>query len=171
MQPGFFRVSGNDPTSKNIFNALKKHIKTTFLISKAKTFYIGPGMYNEWLSGKHTLPVLFDYEQVIIPNNQMSPLLEAIAAQGFKFQFTSARLRVMNTFEFPCEAFIIYSREEQLKHLLINKSTIRYIYGSECIFVENSKNKNSYLFTLDRRILQNRKSDITSLFQFIKEYS
>ena len=148
---------------------MKKYIKNNFFLSKDNTYYIGPGIYNEWLSGQHTLPVLFDYEEISVPADQMPQLLEKITAQGFKFKNTKEKTRNMQSFEFPCEAFIIYCKEDRLKHLIHNRTTIHYIYGSECVFVYKAEHGNSYKFIFDFRLLQHKDTDIAALFRFIKD--
>lgn len=152
-----------------IFNDIKKYIRQTYMLSKDKSYYIGPGFYKDWLDKKYCVPSLFQYEEVFVDKNDLKDLFEFLLKSGYRIKTNNVRLRNIDIIDWQADAFIIYTESSELITTIIRKTMISYEYGADCIFVFKKPKLKGYVFQLDKRVSDDVDSKIRLLFQRIKE--
>ena len=168
LQCAVFRIENDNEFFHSIFTKIKKHIKSSYRLSKDKSFYIGPEFYNEWKENKYCLPSLFEYHSFCVNKSNIKELFEHLCQKGFLVRNNNTRLRNINNLDLSLDSFVIFNEKSKMSTTILRKSIIRYECGSECIFVYKRKN-DIYEFIIDDRIYENPECYITKLFDEIKE--
>lgn len=157
-----------DVTGKNIFEVIKKYIRQTYMLSQDKSYYIGPSMYQGWLVKKYSVPMPFRYDECFYTENEIENLFCEIQAEGYIIKENKARLRKMNMLDLSAESFVIFAKLSDILSTIVNKNTIYYEYGSDCVFVYRNRKTKTYRFIIDRRIADDPYSYSSLLFEKIK---
>lgn len=169
LQPGSFQLQTTEDTQLvKAFSNLKKYLRSSFNISNDRSYYIGPSMYQEWLSGNYILPVLFDCKKFSVAKGYVDSILSMAIKYGFKIYNNNTKLRNMNSFDFPCDSFVIFKNANKLFSTTINRTSFAYLYGSECIFVYKNEKIHGYEFVLDSRINEEVAPELCMLFRKIE---
>lgn len=154
-----------------LFLKIKKHIRKEFLHSKENRCYIGPDIYEEWLTGKHRFPVLLASDRFEMEANKVQALFDSLLAEGFTIKPNDVRLRDLDLVDLAHDSFVIYEDAKKVKRTIANKTWVHYEYGSECVFVYRNKKTKTYSFELDKRLKNNAASSLVVLFERIKEWN
>ncbi len=158
----------NDELYK-LFKLIKNFIKNNFILSKDKSCYIGKNMYEEWQNKKYLFTTLFFYDKFNVNEDDIKNVFEYVLNKGFIIKTNNTRLKNKDIVDWNADSFVICKNEEDLLTKIINKKSIRYDYGSECVFVQKNNKLKSYEFILDERICKN--SSIASFFfELVKNY-
>lgn len=168
LQCAVFRIENDNEFFNSIFTKIKKHIKSSYRLSKDKSFYIGPEFYNEWKENKYCLPSLFEYHSFCVSKSNIKELFEHISQKGFIIRNNKSRLRNINNLDLSSDSFVIYTDQSKMLETILRKSIIRYECSSECIFVYKRKN-GIYEFLLDDRFYYNPECSMAKIFDVIKD--
>lgn len=168
LQCAAFSIENNDEILNLVFTNVKKHIKSSYIISKDKSFYIGPEFYKEWMENKYCLPSLIKYDSFFVAENNLKELFNNVIENGNIIRNNNIRLRNVNDIDLSADSFVIFNDESKMLTTVLRKSLIRYECGSECIFIFKRK-KGIYELILDDRISDNSECSIVKLFVEIKE--
>ena len=163
----FCLISKDDVFCRKIFTFIKKHITRNYKLSGDKSYYIGPGIYREWLNRKIILPVFFECSKFSVNEDDIPYLFDEILSEGYKIKTNNVRIRDIDVIDFKAESFVVFNQSYSPIVNIIGKNIIRYEYGLDCIFV-NRKN-HQYVFCLDARIVFDQNSTLPSLFEKIKK--
>lgn len=163
LQCASFYLDNDDMVMNSAFFNIKKHIKKTFRLSQDKSYYIGIGIYEDWCNGKYCFPTLFKYQNFYAEEKHIDELFAKILDKGFIIRNNNSRLRNLNNLDLSSKEFVIFSKKSQMIKTILNKNTIRYEFGSECIFVFE-REKNIWEFVLDERIQGVATMEIIDLF-------
>lgn len=166
----FYIDSEEDSDLYDVFKQIKKYIQRTYRLSQDKSYYIGQGIYQDWLEKKYCFPVLFEYEEFLVDESDMKSLFNAVLEAGSTIRTNNARLRNIDVIDLDAESFIIFKDDAKLLTTIVRKSIIRYEYGSDCIFVYKRKKTKQYAFQLDKRIVDDFSSNTSMLFEKIKMF-
>ena len=168
LQCATFIIENDDPILNLVFSKIKKHIKSSYIISKDKSFYIGPEFYKEWIENKYCLPSLIKYDSFFVVENNLKELFDNVIENGNIIRNNNIRLRNVNDIDLSADSFVIFNNESKMLTTVLRKSLIRYECGSECIFIFKRK-KGIYEFILDGRLSDNSECSVVKLFFEIKE--
>ena len=170
LQPGMILLKNEtDPYLRSTFNAIKKFIRQFYKLSKKKSYYFGPGIYQDWLQQKHQFPVLFEYDNYFIPEQDIEKIFSDISESGFVIRANDVRLRSIIEWTIRDESFVICEDVDNLNTLVIRKTFIHYNYGSKCIFVYKDSKRRQYEFMLDKRIDVSAHCKLIELFEDIRK--
>lgn len=168
LQCAVLRIENDNEFLNSVFTKIKKYIKSSYRLSKDKSFYIGPEFYNEWKENKYCLPSLFEYHSFCVNRSYIKDLFEYISQKGFTVRNNNSRLKNINDLDLSSDTFVIYTDQSKMIETILRKSIIRYECGSECIFVFKRKN-DIYEFVIDDRLYDKPDCSIIKIFDEIKE--
>ncbi|MBQ3100511.1 MAG: hypothetical protein IJC50_05915 [Clostridia bacterium] len=155
------------------FRKIKKYIKSHYTLSKNKAYYIGPNIYKDWLKREVKLPVLLEYEEIVIGENSINlkRFFDCIVNQGYYVKVNFAKLRNIDVLDLTANSFIVYSSLDKIEKTIINRNMVRYDFDSECIFIYKTKHgKETVLsFLLDKRVLKKSSSKLVLLFEKLRD--
>lgn len=153
LQPGVIGINEEYSTQEmRIFTAIKKYIRQNYKLSKDKSYYIGPGIYSDWLQRKHRLPVLFEYDEIIVQEQDVEEVFAYIENKGFVIRANNTRLRNISNWNLNEDSLVICDNINKLNNLIIRNTIIHYDYNSICIFVYKNVKRKQYRFVMDKRI-------------------
>ena len=167
LQCGQFYTEG-DGSNKDafaLFSRLKKYVLNHFERSQDQSFYIGPGIYRDWLENKYRFPVLFRYNKCALTAEAAHALFASLRARGFLIKVNDARLRNIDTFDENADKYVIFDEKANMITRLIRTSFLHYEFGSECIFVYKSEKTQMYEFLLDTRVQEKLPKCLTSILE------
>lgn len=170
LQPAFFYMENlNNNDMKIIFKQIKKNIRQNCRISYDKSYYIGPGIFQDWISKKYCFPVLFQFEEFYVDEGKIEELFADVLKAGNVIRGNNVRLRNIDFIDLNADSFIIFRGEAELVTTIIRKSIIRYEYGSDCIFVYRKVRTRQLVFQLDQRLANDLSSNTVVLFKSLKQ--
>ncbi len=165
----FYLENEDNAELYKLFKLIKKFIKNNFILSKDKSCYIGENMYSEWRNKKYFFSTLFSYENFNVDEKDIKVIFGYVLNKDFIIKTNNTRLRNKDIIDWDADSFVIYKNEFDLLTKVINKNSIRYENGSECIFVHKNNKSKGYNFILDERIP--KESLIAIMFFELMEYS
>lgn len=157
-----------NPEAKHVFNDIRKYIRGKYRLSKDKKYYIGPYIYEDWLQDKHNFPVLFDYDEIIVIDQNIEGVFIAAINCGFAICANDVRLRSINEWSINDESLIICTDVSKLHRSIIRRSFVHYSYGSDCIFIYKDAKQKQYRLILDKRIDTIEQGKLTGFFEDIQ---
>lgn len=170
LQPGMIRLEdASNPHALSMFTAIKKYVRQIYKLSKDKTYYIGPSIYSDWLQGMHKFPVLFEYAETIVLEQDIKEVFTIISACGFVVRASDVRLRNINDWTINDETLVVCEDVSKLSRLIIRNTIVHYDYGSECIFVYKDVKRKQYKFVIDKRIDTVTHQKLYELFEKIRK--
>lgn len=168
LQCASFHIeSEEDSELSAAFSLIKKYIRQTYMLSQDKTYYIGPGIYQDWLNRKYYFPILLKYQELVVDENDMEAIFNDILSESYIIKTNNVRLRNIDVIDLSAESFVIFAESSKISTTIIRKSIVRYEYGSDCIFVYRIKKSKECVFQLDKRIVDDPSSKSPQLFEKI----
>lgn len=141
LQCGMFWKNQSDEASDKLYSVIKKHIRSCFVYSKDNACYYGNGIFKDWIDKKYRFPLLLKCEKYELEDNKIESLFAMLKKLNINVRANLVRLRNIDKIDLDTEDFIIYYSEDQLLRTIINKSIVRYEYGSVCIFAYKNEKK------------------------------
>jgi len=167
LQCASFCVENDDLILNSAFTAIKKHIKSTYMLSQDKAYYIGPEIYKDWKNDKYCFSTLLKYSSFYVEEDKIKELFDNIVEKGNIVRNNNVKFGKMHNIDLSAETFVIFTEKSNMLTTILRKNTIRYEFGSECIFVFKRK-RNIYEFILDERLYNISDSAIVDLFISIR---
>ena len=169
LQPGSIRIDEVlTSQDKNVFTTIKKYIHKRYKLSKDKSYYIGPGIYSDWLNRIQKFPVLFEYDEITVFEQDIKDVFASISKKGFVIRANNVRLRSINDWTFDDESFVIFDSINKLSKVIFRKTIVHYDYESICIFVYKDSKRKRYKFILDKRIDEVTENKLIELYEGIR---
>lgn len=166
IQEAFFYIAGKeDAVLWKAFSQLKTYIRKNYILAKDKTYYIGPGIYQDWLNKKYYFPVLLQYDEFVVDEKNIEKLFDELLKDGYLVKTNYVRLRNIDVIDLNADSFIVCTKTSNLLSTVVRKKMLYYEYGSECIFAYKRKTK--FVFQLDNRLRDDPSSQIVLLFEKI----
>ncbi len=160
-----------EPSSEHdlrIYQTIIKYIKKHYLLSSDKMFYIGPGMYEDWLNYKVNFPSPFFYQKIVTPTSgfDFDHFRKYITGRGYILKGDGLDIR-RPLDESIAVGYVIFSDECNLYARVAARKEY-YTCDSQCVFVR--KNKKGYTFITDNRLLSPPFMPVYNLCEQIKVY-
>lgn len=165
----FCLTDKNDSISNSVFLIIKKHIRQTFKLAQDKSYYYGPSIYQDWKNKKIIFPVLFEYEEILISEQDIEKVFAKILSAGYRIRNNFVRTRNLDILDLNADSFVVYGESSNIISTIVNKNKFRYEYGSDCVFIHKKQKTNEYMFLLDKRLEDDPQSMVVSLFYEIKK--
>ena len=169
LQCASFTLDCNDSILDSAFLKIKKHIKLMYTLSPDRFYYIGPGIYQDWIDNKYCFPTLFKYLSFNVDSRNLQLLFDDILNSGNLIKVNNVKLSNIDTIDLFAESFVIYTNNSKMSTTILRKNTIRYEFGSECIFVFRRKYE-KFEFVLDHRVYSGSNYKLIKLFESIEEH-
>lgn len=133
----------------SVFTAIKKHIKSTYMLSQDKAYYIGPEIYKDWKNERYCFATLLKYSSFYVEADKLKELFDNLVIQGYIVRNNNVKLGRMHDIDLSSDTFVIFTEKSNMLTTILRKNTIRYEFGSECIFVFEKKRMFLSLFLMN----------------------
>lgn len=159
-------------TDLKIFQKLVKYIKVNYRLSEDKKFYIGRGIYKDWLEYKVNFLTLFFYK-TIKTNPQtfdFEVFKKDIEKKGYIVRTDGVDIRRTNNEDSitDIDGYVIFSKECCVTTRLVARKEY-YSNNSQCVFaVKNRRNEISFI--IDNRLFLYDCKSILKLYEYIQLY-
>ena len=165
------RVVLFEPSSEHdlsIYQTITKHIKKHYLLSGDKQFYIGPGMYEDWLNYKVNYLSPFFYQKIVIPASgfDFDHFRKHVTERGYTLKGDGLDIRHPLD-ESIADGYVIFSDECNMYTRVVARKEY-YTCNSQCAFLH--KNRKGYTFIADNRLLFPPFMPVYNLWDQIKIY-
>lgn len=165
----FYAEMFDEQEGKKLFNQLKRYIRLNYKMSSDKSYYIGKGMYQDWLNHKHCFPVLFEYQEFCIEDSRLNELFDEVIKEGYCIRNNNVKLRNVDNIDLAADSYVIFKEDADLITTTIRKRFICYEYGSDCIFVYKRDKKKQIAVQLDQRLVNESSSKTVDIFEKLKK--
>ena len=155
-------------TNSSIFKAIIKYFKKNYILSTDKKFYIGVGMYDDWLNYKINFLSLFRYQKINVDYStfDFKHFKDYISQKGYIVKGDGLDIRKPYD-ESLADGFVIYSNECKVITRICARREF-FTCNSQCIFLIRDRKK--YSFIIDERLLSPSFEPIFNLRDLIISY-
>lgn len=158
LQPAhLYLEKQNDKQTENyiLFSRIRKAIKNKFMLSKDKTYYIGPSIYLDWLNRKYRFPNLFNFDcfEVEAKDVDTEFLFDDLKMKGYIVRSQKCYLINEEYIAQDTDHYVVF-KDTFCMEFSINGDTKIYEYGSECIHIvgKRKRGRKIYSFVIDKRL-------------------
>lgn len=151
------------------FRKIKKFIKEKYVLSTDRMYYIGSGIYDDWLHYKIDTQLMFSYQSIRMDNSifDFSEFRKYIEACGYTVKGNGLDIR--RTYdESNVDGYVIFSDNCLLNTITVARK-IYYKPNSQCVFL-NLWHGKQIEFIFDNRLLSGSCEEIVRLKNFILEF-
>lgn len=151
------------------FRKIAKYIKKEYVISSDKQYYIGPGIYNDWLNYKVDCQLMFSYQSIKADKSifDFDGFRKYMEARGYTVKGDGLDMR--RTYdESNITGYVIFS-DNCLLDTITTARKIFYKPNSQCAFLYLRHPKTAE-FVIDVRLLSGSCEEIARLKDCILEF-
>lgn len=174
LQPGCLYLDNqkdNIADKKILFSKIKKIIRNIFILSKDKSYYIGPSIYLDWLNRKYRFPCLLSYDsfEVDAKHVDLEFLFDDIQTKEFVVRSQKCYLINEEYIVRDTDHYVIFNDMSNME-FAITDDVKHYEYGSECVHIVGKKEagRKIYSFIIDKRLSNCETNTMTQLYKKLK---